>query len=126
MRMNGWGMNSVKYYLVGNAIVWWSGTLGLISFVLSYLWYQIRFQRKHNDFAPGKVILSFPQMSTVLMSSFIGQWDYFCYVGWLALGGWLFHFGMRFLVLLIVPYVFNQPPVSSLLDHGQGPLFPPL
>lgn len=53
MRMNGWGDNSIKYYLVGNAVVWWSAAAGLILFVPTLLWHLGRFQRKINDFQPG-------------------------------------------------------------------------
>jgi hypothetical protein len=58
MRMNGWGDTNSKYYLVGNPIVWWSGAVSLLVFVVTSGWYLARFQRKYNDFAPGGSIPS--------------------------------------------------------------------
>lgn len=53
MRMNGWQDNGIKYYLVGNAIVWWGSSASLIIWVFTLGWHLARFQRKINDFAPG-------------------------------------------------------------------------
>lgn len=53
MRMNGWNDSGIKYYLVGNAIVWWSSSASLIVFIFTLMWHLARFQRKINDFAPG-------------------------------------------------------------------------
>lgn len=55
MRMNGWGDGNLKYYLVGNAVVWWSSTVSLVVFAVALVWHFARFQRKINDFAPGAV-----------------------------------------------------------------------
>lgn len=53
MRMNGWQDDGIKYYLVGNAIVWWGSSASLIIWALTLVWHLARFQRKINDFAPG-------------------------------------------------------------------------
>lgn len=53
LRMCGWGDNQVKYYLLGNPIVWWSSTSSLIIGVLVFLTYLLRWQRKYNDLNPG-------------------------------------------------------------------------
>jgi dolichyl-phosphate-mannose-protein mannosyltransferase len=58
MRMNGWQDFGIKYYLVGNAVVWWMGSISLGIWVLTLTWHLMRFQRKINDFAPGKRKLS--------------------------------------------------------------------
>ncbi|KAH8916450.1 glycosyltransferase family 39 protein [Atractiella rhizophila] len=105
MRMNGWSSNSIKFYLVGNPIVWWSGTLSLILFGLSTFWYLARFQRKYNDFAPG-------------------EWDRFVYIGTLGLGGWFLHF-LPSLIMARVLYLHHSFPgmifavynVGFMLDH---------
>lgn len=87
MRMNGWGDNQTKYYLVrlpralsheaspnevtqiGNPIVWWSGAVSLIVFVFAVLWYMMRFQRKiTTDFAPGQSLLSCCHACSLLTS----------------------------------------------------------
>lgn len=57
--MNGWQDFGIKYYLVGNAIVWWMGSASLVVWVFTLLWHLMRFQRKINDFAPGTSSLSF-------------------------------------------------------------------
>jgi hypothetical protein len=53
MRMNGWQDNGIKYYLVGNAVVWWMASASLGIWAVTLLWHLMRFQRKINDFAPG-------------------------------------------------------------------------
>ncbi len=73
MRMNGWGDNNHKYYLIGNAIVWWSSSVALVVWAFTLLWHLMRFQRKINDFAPG-------------------EWNQFLYVSKIAFGGWFFHY----------------------------------
>jgi dolichyl-phosphate-mannose-protein mannosyltransferase len=57
MRMNGWGDYNPKYYLVGNPIIWWSGSVSLLVFVVTLGWYLARFQRRYNDFAPGESVV---------------------------------------------------------------------
>ena len=53
MRMNGWAEDGIKFYLVGNAVVWWGSSASLVVFLATLLWHLGRFQRKFNDFAPG-------------------------------------------------------------------------
>ncbi|GAA5856473.1 hypothetical protein JCM8547_008760 [Rhodosporidiobolus lusitaniae] len=60
MRMNGWQDNGIKYYLVGNAVVWWMATASLGIWAVTLLWHLMRFQRKINDFAPGARVEPFP------------------------------------------------------------------
>lgn len=60
MRMNGWHDSGIKYYLLGNPIVWWSSAVSLIVFGFTLLWHLARFQRKFNDFAPGQLACSPP------------------------------------------------------------------
>lgn len=74
MRMNGWQDFGIKYYLVGNAVVWWLGSASLGVFVLALVWHLMRFQRKINDFAPG-------------------EWHQFLYATQTAFAGWALHYG---------------------------------
>ena len=73
MRMNGWQDNGIKYYLIGNAIVWWMASASLAIWVGTLMWHLGRFQRKINDFAAG-------------------EWNQFLYVSKIAFGGWAFHY----------------------------------
>jgi dolichyl-phosphate-mannose-protein mannosyltransferase len=54
LRMCSWADDVVKFYLLGNPIVWWSSTTSLIIFIFVLFWYLIRRQRKYKDFSSGK------------------------------------------------------------------------
>lgn len=54
LRMCSWADDVVKFYLLGNPVVWWSGTASLIIFVFVLAYYIIRRQRQYNDLSPGK------------------------------------------------------------------------
>ncbi|KAF9581280.1 Protein O-mannosyltransferase 2 [Lunasporangiospora selenospora] len=73
LRMCGWGDETIKFYLLGNPIAWWGGTLSLIVFILFLSYYLVRRQRKLQD------------MSAV-------EWDHFQYVGKVLVGGWVLHY----------------------------------
>ncbi|GAA6041203.1 hypothetical protein JCM8097_008341 [Rhodosporidiobolus ruineniae] len=105
MRMNGWQDHGIKYYLVGNPVVWWMATASLGIWVVTLLWHLMRFQRKINDFAPG-------------------EWNQFLYQSKIAFGGWAFHY-IPFLIMGRVTYLHHYLPtnwfpvimVGVLLDH---------
>ncbi|SCV67340.1 BQ2448_5986 [Microbotryum intermedium] len=105
MRMNGWGDDSIKYYLVGNAVVWWLSTTSLFVFVGALFWHLMRFQRKINDFSPG-------------------EWNQFLYVGKIGFGGWVLHY-IPFLIMGRVTYLHHYLPTlwfsvilfGGMLDH---------
>ncbi|KDE06245.1 hypothetical protein MVLG_03404 [Microbotryum lychnidis-dioicae p1A1 Lamole] len=105
MRMNGWGDDSIKYYLVGNAVVWWLSTTSLFVFIGALFWHLMRFQRNINDFAPG-------------------EWNHFLYVGKIGFGGWVLHY-IPFLIMGRVTYLHHYLPTlwfsvilfGGLLDH---------
>ncbi len=54
LRMCGWGDNQIKYYLVGNPIIWWAGAASLIIAVGTFLYYLLRMQRKYADLERSK------------------------------------------------------------------------
>ncbi|KAF8624120.1 hypothetical protein AX15_006029 [Amanita polypyramis BW_CC] len=105
LRMCGWGDNQAKYYLLGNPVVWWGGTVSLIVSLLAFGVYVLRMQRKYVDMEPR-------------------EWDHFLYVGKIALFGWLLHF-VPFLIMGRVTYIHHYLPTlyfsvlmfGHLLDH---------
>ncbi len=54
LRMCNWADDMVKFYLLGNPVVWWSGTASLILFNSMLFWYLVRKQRQYIEFSPGK------------------------------------------------------------------------
>ena len=50
LRMCGWDDYSIKYFLIGNPIVWWGSTASLILLTGLILIYAIRYRRGHQDF----------------------------------------------------------------------------
>ncbi|EJT98298.1 glycosyltransferase family 39 protein [Dacryopinax primogenitus] len=105
LRMCGWGDQQIKYYLLGNPIVWWSGTASLLLSLVALGVYLLRMQRRYNDFEPG-------------------QWDHVLYVGKVALIGWFLHY-FPFLAMGRVTYIHHYLPAlwfsvlmtGHLLDH---------
>ena len=56
LRMCGWGDDQVKYYLLGNPVIWWGTTAGLGLAVIGLLGYAMRWQRHYVDFDAGKLL----------------------------------------------------------------------
>lgn len=54
LRMCGWADNQTKYYLVGNPIVWWTGTASLIIAAFVVVGYLMRKQRHYADWEHGE------------------------------------------------------------------------
>ncbi|CAI2176276.1 8797_t:CDS:10, partial [Funneliformis geosporum] len=90
LRMCSWADDVVKYYLLGNPVVWWSGTVSLIIFVVTLLWYLVRRQRGYKDFSPA-------------------QWTHFLYVGKVCGIGWLLHY-LPFWIMGRVTYLHHYFP----------------
>ncbi|CAG8797839.1 22727_t:CDS:2, partial [Gigaspora margarita] len=90
IRICGWDDKAVKYYLLGNPIIWWSGTASLVTFVFLFVWHLIRRQRQFHDFSQA-------------------QWTHFLYVGKICLIGWLLHF-MPFFIMGRVTYLHHYFP----------------
>ncbi|KAN0062959.1 Dolichyl-phosphate-mannose--protein mannosyltransferase 2 [Thecaphora frezii] len=105
LRMNSWADNSVKYYLMGNPIIWWSSSVSLGAFVAVLGWYLMRQQRRIQDLSPR-------------------DWDQFVYVGKLAGFGWVLHYAPM-MSLGRVCYLHHHLPIlyfqvlmlAHLLDH---------
>jgi dolichyl-phosphate-mannose-protein mannosyltransferase len=54
LRMCGWGDHEIKFYLLGNPIVWWSAILSIFTATAAFAVYVIRMHRQIRDLAPGK------------------------------------------------------------------------
>ncbi|CAG8593147.1 5624_t:CDS:2, partial [Funneliformis mosseae] len=90
LRMCSWADDVVKFYLLGNPVVWWSGTASLIIFVFILLWYLARKQRGYKDFSPA-------------------QWTHFLFVGKVCAIGWLLHY-LPFWIMGRVTYLHHYFP----------------
>ncbi|CAG8455171.1 13371_t:CDS:10 [Ambispora gerdemannii] len=106
LRMCSWADDVVKFYLLGNPVVWWSGSLSLVIYLISLTWYLIRQQRKYIDFPSN------------------AQWDHFLYIGKVCGIGWLLHY-LPFCIMGRVTYLHHYFPalyfsilmVGFLFDH---------
>jgi dolichyl-phosphate-mannose-protein mannosyltransferase len=111
LRMCGWGDNQIKYYLMGNPIIWWGGTLSILAFPLVVGLYLMRQQRRYQDMDPSE----YPDSADMDLSQLSpGEWNQFLYVGKVALFGWGLHFRRplycifgrsRILRLIFIPLV---------------------
>lgn len=105
LRMNSWDDNSIKFYLLGNPVIWWASSSSLLAFGATWLWYMMRRQRRIHDLSPA-------------------DWAHFLYVAKLAAFGWLLHY-LPFLVMARVCYLHHYLPILyfavlmlvHLIDH---------
>ena len=51
LRMCGWGDNEIKFFLIGNPLIWWGSTLSILVLVVTFLVYIIRWKRGFHDFS---------------------------------------------------------------------------
>lgn len=91
LRMCGWGDNQIKYYLMGNPIIWWGTTSSLILFIMTVGVYILRWQRKYIDLGPE-------------------EWQQLLYPGKIALYGWCLHY-FPFLAMGRVTYIHHYLPI---------------
>ena len=73
LRMCGWDDHIVKYFLLGNPLVYWGSTFSIVFFFGMIAWYSIRWQRGYNE-------LTWPQI------------DHFHYSGIYPVIGWFLHY----------------------------------
>ncbi|GAC97757.1 glycosyltransferase [Pseudozyma hubeiensis SY62] len=105
LRMNSWDDNSIKFYLLGNPVIWWSSSFSLLAFAGTWLWYMMRRQRRIQDLSPT-------------------DWSHFLYVAKLAGFGWILHY-LPFLIMARVCYLHHYLPILyfavlmlvHLMDH---------
>ncbi|KAF9258911.1 glycosyltransferase family 39 protein [Marasmius fiardii PR-910] len=117
LRMCGWGDEQWKFYLLGNPIVWWGGTVSLIMFVVIAGIYALRRQRKYVDFGDKTAGPRGGERGE-------REWNQWWYVAKIAGVGWAMHY-IPFLIMGRVTYVHHYLPTlyfsvlmfAHLLDH---------
>uniref|UniRef100_A0A0W0FF77 Dolichyl-phosphate-mannose--protein mannosyltransferase n=1 Tax=Moniliophthora roreri TaxID=221103 RepID=A0A0W0FF77_MONRR len=120
LRMCGWSDQQIKYYLLGNPIVWWGGTCSLIAFLIVGACYIIRRQRQYRDFDPPSSNMSERERR----DGGEREWNQWWYVGKIAGIGWAMHY-IPFLIMGRVTYVHHYLPTlyfsvlmfAHILDH---------
>ena len=90
LRMCSWDDKTVKYYLLGNPIVYWGSTAGLGIFGGLFLWYLIRWQRGYTELTKADM-------------------DHIHYSGLYPAVGWVLHYA-PFVVMARVTYVHHYYP----------------
>ena len=90
LRMCSWDDNVVKYFLLGNPLVYWGSTASLGVIGLLVAWYGVRWQRGYNE-------LSFKDMEHIM------------YSGIYPVIGWFFHY-FPFILMGRVTYVHHYYP----------------
>ena len=90
LRMCGWDDNIVKYFLLGNPVVYWGSFASLLSFGAMVFWYLIRWQRGYDELKPAEI-------------------DQIHYGGLYPVIGWFLHY-MPFVAMARVTYVHHYYP----------------
>ena len=90
LRMCGWDDNIVKYFLLGNPLVYWGSTVSLFLFGGLVSWYLIRWQRGYKELTLQEI-------------------DQIHYGGAYPLLGWFLHY-LPFVAMARVTYVHHYYP----------------
>ncbi|KAL2787829.1 Dolichyl-phosphate-mannose-protein mannosyltransferase-domain-containing protein [Aspergillus keveii] len=100
LRMCSWDEKVVKYYLLGNPVVYWGSTASLGVFGLLILWYLVRWQRGYNELTQANI-------------------DHIHYAGLYPVVGWVLHY-LPFIVMGRVTYVHHYYPALyyAILTFG--------
>lgn len=100
LRMCSWDDNVVKYFLLGNPLVYWGSTASLGVFGLIVLWYIVRWQRGYRDLTRADI-------------------DHIHYSGFYPAVGWVLHY-VPFIVMARVTYVHHYYPALyfAILTFG--------
>lgn len=100
LRMCGWDDKIVKYFLLGNPLVYWGTTAGLGVVGLLVTWYLIRWQRGYKELTINEV-------------------DHIRYAGIYPVIGWFLHY-LPFVVMARVTYVHHYYPALyfAILSFG--------
>jgi dolichyl-phosphate-mannose-protein mannosyltransferase len=110
LRMCGWDDSIVKYFLLGNPIVYWGSTASLGVVVALVAWYLVRWQRGYDELKQGDI-------------------DQIHYAGVYPLIGWVLHY-IPFIAMARVTYVHHYYPAlyfailtfGFVFDHFTRPL----
>lgn len=100
LRMCGWDDHIVKYFLLGNPLVYWGSTASLGIFGLLVTWYLVRWQRGYDELKPADI-------------------DHIHYAGIYPVIGWVFHY-LPFVAMARVTYVHHYYPALyfAILTFG--------
>ncbi|CCC07367.1 hypothetical protein SMACR_02375 [Sordaria macrospora] len=100
LRMCSWDDKTVKYFLLGNPLVYWGSTAGLGVFGLLVIWYTLRWQRGYNELNQDSI-------------------DQIHYAGIYPVIGWFLHY-LPFIVMGRVTYVHHYYPALyfAILSFG--------
>lgn len=100
LRMCGWDDNIVKYFLLGNPLVYWGSTASLGVLGLLVVWYLIRWQRGYNELKQIDI-------------------DQIHYAGIYPVIGWVLHY-LPFVAMARVTYVHHYYPALyfAILTFG--------
>ena len=100
LRMCGWDDKIVKYFLLGNPLVYWGSTAGLGVFALLVAWYTIRWQRGYKELSQSEI-------------------DQIHYAGLYPVIGWFLHY-LPFVIMARVTYVHHYYPALyfAILTFG--------
>ncbi|CAG8907346.1 unnamed protein product [Penicillium egyptiacum] len=100
LRMCSWDDSVVKYYLLGNPLVYWGSTAALGGFGLLFLWYLLRWQRGYNDLSDEEI-------------------SHIHYSGLYPVIGWVLHY-LPFIIMARVTYVHHYYPALyyAILNFG--------
>ena len=100
LRMCGWGDDIVKYFLLGNPLIYWGSTASLGIAGLVIVWYILRWQRGVNDLSDGEI-------------------DHIHYAALYPLAGWFLHY-LPFVIMARVTYVHHYYPALyfAILNFG--------
>jgi len=90
LRMCSWDDNIVKYFLLGNPLVYWGSTASLGVLALLVFWYGIRWQRGYKELGQKDI-------------------DHIMYSGIYPAIGWFFHY-FPFILMGRVTYVHHYYP----------------
>lgn len=90
LRMCSWDENTVKYYLLGNPLVYWGSTASLGIFGAVVAWYLVRWQRGFTDLSAADI-------------------DHIHYSGLYPVAGWVLHY-LPFIIMARVTYVHHYYP----------------
>ncbi|KAJ5414452.1 Glycosyl transferase family 39 [Penicillium cosmopolitanum] len=90
LRMCSWDDSVVKYYLLGNPLVYWGSSAGIVGFGLLFIWYLLRWQRGYHDLSQADI-------------------DLIHYSGLYPAIGWVLHY-LPFIIMARVTYVHHYYP----------------
>ncbi|KAK9471426.1 Dolichyl-phosphate-mannose--protein mannosyltransferase-like protein 2 [Dipodascopsis tothii] len=103
LRMCSWADEVRKYYLLGNPVVVWGSTVGLVVFAATILVYLARWKRHYRDFTPDEL-------------------DFVVFSGVYPALGWFLHF-VPFQLMARVTYVHHYLPALYFAVLVVGFLF---